>query len=113
VQPLANIKLGWKKVCQGLKLPPICPLLQCKTSILTLAPDFQVHLSLAKYHEACRFTDDGTYDKMAAFFHLKSAAECNIVVGLVKILSNRFLRRDEEARVLDPAKPFQASPVRV
>jgi hypothetical protein len=46
---------------------------------------FQVHLQLAKYHEACRFTDDGTYDKMAAFFHLKSSAECSIVVAQVPI----------------------------
>jgi len=48
-----------------------------------------VHLQLAKYHEACRFTDDGIYDKDAAFFHLKAAAECNIVVAqviLIKII---------------------------
>ena len=33
----------------------------------------QVHLALAKYHEVCRFTDDGCYDKEAARFHLKAA----------------------------------------
>ena len=33
----------------------------------------QVHLALAKYHEVCRFTDDGVYDKEAARFHLKAA----------------------------------------
>ena len=41
----------------------------------------QVHLALAKYHEVCRFTDDGTYDKEAAMFHLKAAADCGIVAA--------------------------------
>lgn len=42
-------------------------------------------MQLAKYHEACRFTDDGVYDKTAAFFHLKAAAESNIVVALMAL----------------------------
>ena len=33
----------------------------------------QVHLALAKYHEVCRFTDDGCYDREAARFHLRAA----------------------------------------
>ena len=50
----------------------------------------QVHLQLAKYHEACRFTDNGHYDKAGAFFHLKTAAECNIVTALTA-LANMYL----------------------
>lgn len=45
----------------------------------------QVHLALAKYHEVCRFTDDGTYDREAALFHLKAAAECGIVAAIVSV----------------------------
>lgn len=45
----------------------------------------QVHLALAKYHEICRFTDDGTYDKEAALFHLKAGAECGIVNAMVSV----------------------------
>ena len=33
----------------------------------------QVHLALAKYHEVCRFSEDGNYDKDAALFHLRAA----------------------------------------
>lgn len=57
---------------------------------------FQVHLQLAKYHEACRFTDDGVYDKDAAFFHLKAAADCNVVVALVNFDSqiSLFIKTD-------------------
>ena len=45
----------------------------------------QVHLELAKYHEMCRFTDDGTYDKKAALFHLQAAADCGVVVAIVNM----------------------------
>ena len=45
----------------------------------------QVHLSLAKYHEVCRFSTDGTYDREAALFHLKAAADCGIVVAIVAL----------------------------
>ena len=46
----------------------------------------QVHLSLAKYHECYRFGNtDGTYDREAALFHLKAAAECGIVAAIVAI----------------------------
>jgi len=45
----------------------------------------QVHLALARYHEVCRFTEDGTYDKEAALFHLRAAAECGIVSAIVAI----------------------------
>ena len=44
-----------------------------------------VHLELAKYHEVCRFTDDGTYDKEAALFHLKAAADCGVVNAIVNL----------------------------
>ena len=44
-----------------------------------------VHLELAKYHEVCRFTDDGTYDKDAALFHLKAAADCGVVNAIVSM----------------------------
>ena len=45
----------------------------------------QVHLSLAKYHEVCRFSTDGTYDREAALFHLKAAADCGIVAAIVAL----------------------------
>ena len=45
----------------------------------------QVHLALAKYHEVCRFSTDGTYDKEAALFHLKAAADCGIVSAIVSL----------------------------
>ena len=45
----------------------------------------QVHLALAKYHEVCRFTDDGTYDREAAMFHLRAAAECGIIIAIVSL----------------------------
>lgn len=45
----------------------------------------QVHLALVKYHEVCRFTDDGTYDREAAMFHLKAAADCGIVAAIVSL----------------------------
>ena len=32
-----------------------------------------VHLALAKYHEVCRFSEDGQYDREAARFHLRAA----------------------------------------
>ena len=38
-----------------------------------------VHLDLARYHELCRFTEDGTYDKEAALFHLCCAADCGVI----------------------------------
>jgi len=44
-----------------------------------------VHLELAKYHELCRFTDDGRYDKSAALFHLKAAADCGVVEAIVNV----------------------------
>ncbi len=45
----------------------------------------QVHLALAKYHEVCRFTDDGSYDQEAALFHLNAAANCGIVTAIVSL----------------------------
>ena len=45
----------------------------------------KVHLELAKYHEICRFTEDGTYDHEAALFHLKCAAECNCMAAIVAL----------------------------
>jgi len=46
----------------------------------------QVHLALAKYHECYRFGNtDGTYDREAALFHLKAAAECGIVAAIVAL----------------------------
>jgi len=44
-----------------------------------------VHLELAKYHELCRFTEDGRYDKGAALFHLKAAADCGVVEAIVNV----------------------------
>ena len=44
-----------------------------------------VHFELAKYHEMCRFSENGIYDKNAALFHLKSAADCGIVAAIVNI----------------------------
>jgi len=44
-----------------------------------------VHLELAKYHEICRFTDDGSYDKSTALFHLKAAADCGVVDAILNI----------------------------
>ena len=46
---------------------------------------FQVHLELAKYHEMYRFSENGEYDKNAALFHLKSAADCGIVTAIVNM----------------------------
>ena len=45
----------------------------------------KVHLELARYHEVCRFTDDGTYDVDAAMFHLKCSAQCGIVNAIVNL----------------------------
>ena len=45
----------------------------------------RVHLELAKYHEICRFTEDGTYDHEAGLFHLKCAAECNILAAITAL----------------------------
>ncbi|TRY68486.1 hypothetical protein TCAL_01380 [Tigriopus californicus] len=45
----------------------------------------QIHLDLAKYHEICRFTDDGTYDRDAAFFHLKCSADCGNLLAVIAI----------------------------
>ena len=42
-----------------------------------------VHLELARYHEVCRFVEDGVYDRDAAYFHLKSAAECGNLVAII------------------------------
>lgn len=39
-------------------------------------------MELAKYHEICRFTEDGNYDKEAALFHLKAGADCGIVFAI-------------------------------
>lgn len=50
----------------------------------------QVHLDMAKYHEICRFTDDGIYDRDAAFFHLKCAADCGIVAAIVCLAKMYF-----------------------
>ena len=36
---------------------------------------------MAKYHEACRFTDDGIFDKESAVYHLKAAADCGIIAA--------------------------------
>ena len=45
-----------------------------------------VHLELAKYHEFGRFSNgDDFYDREAALFHLKAAAECGIVVAIVAL----------------------------
>ena len=44
-----------------------------------------VHLDLAKYHEICRFVDDGAYDKAAALFHLKCAAECGVIIAITTL----------------------------
>ena len=44
-----------------------------------------VHLALAKYHEVCRFSEDGQYDREAARFHLRAAAECGIVAAIVSL----------------------------
>lgn len=45
----------------------------------------QVHWEMAKYHEVCRFTDDGTYDHDAALFHLKCSAECGILAAMIAL----------------------------
>eukprot|EP00095_Tigriopus_kingsejongensis_P008623 maker-scaffold503_size153465-snap-gene-0.13 protein:Tk08623 transcript:maker-scaffold503_size153465-snap-gene-0.13-mRNA-1 annotation:"hypothetical protein CAPTEDRAFT_175610" len=50
----------------------------------------EIHVDLAKYHEICRFTEDGSYDQYAAFFHLKCAADCGNVSAVVA-LSRMFL----------------------
>lgn len=42
-------------------------------------------MDLAKYHEICRFTEDGTYDKVAALFHLRCAAECGLVAAITAL----------------------------
>ena len=44
----------------------------------------QVHLDVAKYHELNRFCDEGVgYDQKAAIFHVKQAAYCGVVEGLL------------------------------
>lgn len=50
----------------------------------------QVHLDLAKYHEICRFCDDGNYDKAAAFFHLKCAADCGLLEAIIAMAKIYF-----------------------
>ena len=45
----------------------------------------QLHLDLAKYHEMQRFTEaekEG-YDKEAALYHLKHAADCGNLEGII------------------------------
>ena len=44
-----------------------------------------VHFELAKYHEMCRFSENGVYDKRTALFHLKAAADCGIVAAIVNV----------------------------
>jgi elongation factor 2 kinase len=43
----------------------------------------QVHLELARYHELCRFVDDGNYDREAALFHLRSASQCGVLIAII------------------------------
>lgn len=50
----------------------------------------EVHLALTAYHEICRFTDDGTYDKQAALFHLNAAADCGIIAAIVSLARMYF-----------------------
>ena len=45
----------------------------------------KVHFELAKYHEVCRFAENGLYDKNAAFFHLKSSADCGIIAAIINL----------------------------
>ena len=48
---------------------------------------------MAKYHEVCRFTDDGSYDQEAALFHLKAAADCGIMVATIALGEILFYAR--------------------
>ncbi len=69
----------------------LCPLFQVPSNVAHTAEDDalvhddsvlgNVHLDLAKYHELRRFTDDGTYDKAAALFHLRCAADCGVIAA--------------------------------
>ena len=45
----------------------------------------QIHLDLAKYHEMQRFTkpDQEGYDKEAALFHLRHAADCGNLEAII------------------------------
>ena len=45
----------------------------------------QIHLDMAKYHEMQRFTkpDQEGYDKEAALFHLRHAADCGNLEAII------------------------------
>lgn len=45
----------------------------------------KVHLELTKYHELCRFTQlgDDNYDREAAMFHLRHAADCGDLEAII------------------------------
>ena len=44
----------------------------------------RVHLDLAKYHETCRF-DASVQDTASALFHLKAAADCGNLAGMLAL----------------------------
>lgn len=47
----------------------------------------QVHIDIAKYHELQRFSEPGVedYDKEAALFHLRAAADCGNLEAVITI----------------------------
>ncbi len=70
----------------------------------------QVHLALARYHELGRFSEDkqqadGSFDHMAALFHLKCAADCGLVEGMTTLAHMYYdMPHDLLAEVSPPEK---------
>lgn len=60
---------------------------------------------MAKYHEICRFTDDGTYDHDAALFHLKCAADCGIIAAKTSLAKMYYGMPHDILAELDPPEP--------
>lgn len=60
----------------------------------------QIHLELAKYHEMCRFVlpGDDNYNRKAAFYHLKHAADCGQLEAIICI-SRMYLQLPHDIMV--------------
>ncbi|GAB6020786.1 Eukaryotic elongation factor 2 kinase [Chamberlinius hualienensis] len=60
----------------------------------------QIHLELAKYHEMCRFVlpGDDNYNREAAFYHLKHAADCGQLEAIICI-SRMYLQLPHDIMV--------------
>ena len=82
----AREMVSFQEVLQNKAMPSSVAAI--KTQGMNLSDDCvlgNVHLDLAKYHEICRFVDDGCYDKAAALFHLRCAADCGVIQAITTL----------------------------